>query len=698
MEVNARAAYGGTVPASDEVTDLSTIQVVVATPEAVSGLLSADSTFFSRISLVICDEGHLLDGESRGIGLELLLSRLKAREIGAPRFVFISAIVPNIEEINHWLGGRHETVVTSDFRPALADFAVLRVQGSGASTVIALELHPEDAASRFSIDRFLNSDDFRFRNRQTNRFRTYKFETFKTQAVATARKSLRLGAVALFCANKRGNQGAEGIAEELLDQLSNQLPLPQPIEFVQDRQLLANAVEYLTGEYGSDWLGTRTLGAGAALHHGDIPQESREVIEGLVREGAIRLAICTSTLAEGVNLPIRTIVLYSVKRRDGDGAAKNLLSRDIKNLVGRAGRAGASTKGLVICANADQWELIEPVANQEPGEDVRGALYVLLTTLRERLALTGLSLTNSDMEATPFLHSVIDGIDSTLVDLAAEEIGEEELVEIATELSTRTFAAQQASAEPQYQRLIRDVFVLRARRIFGIQAKGRLSWVRETGARARLIDSVENSLQPMRDRWDDIASPIDPQFIKTLLTWVWLQPNATEDLAEVFEGNVPEPDTLFELVMGWVKGSPLVAIAAATRLPIGRMLFFHSRVLSFTVQVIVEQGLALLRKLVEAAGGEVSQAVVEFAEHLRFGVPNAASRHLASGGVRHRRAAVVLGQSPELQNASIGNSEHVLEVARQVILDENRWSPLFGRLVYANTVKDLARRTGTLPV
>jgi replicative superfamily II helicase len=129
MNVSARCAYGGTVPAGDEVRDLATTRVLVATPEALSGLLSANTEFFQRISLVICDEGHLLDGVGRGVALELLLARLKAREHRQIRFVFVSAIVPNIEEINAWLGGSSDSVVRSEYRPAIAEFSVLSPQG-----------------------------------------------------------------------------------------------------------------------------------------------------------------------------------------------------------------------------------------------------------------------------------------------------------------------------------------------------------------------------------------------------------------------------------------------------------------------------------------------------------------------------------------------------------------------------------------
>src|SRR5262249_2261603 len=79
MSISARCAYGGTVPTGDEFQGLESVRVMVATPEALSGVLSADPGFFRRIALVICDEGHLLDSGGRGVSLELLLARMRAR-------------------------------------------------------------------------------------------------------------------------------------------------------------------------------------------------------------------------------------------------------------------------------------------------------------------------------------------------------------------------------------------------------------------------------------------------------------------------------------------------------------------------------------------------------------------------------------------------------------------------------------------
>jgi superfamily II DNA/RNA helicase len=695
LGISARCAYGGTVPTGDEVRDLDTTRVVVATPEALSGLLGAGVDFFRRVSLVICDEGHLLDGGGRGVGLELLLARMRAREGGAPRFVFVSAIVPNIEEINAWLGGPADAVVRSDYRPALAEYAVLRSVGKGAGTSVSLDMHPhEPAPTRFVVEAFLSRSDFEYQNPETGRRNTYSFASVKTQAIAAARKSLTMGAAAVFAANKRGDQGAIGLAEELMAQLQHAMALPAPITFA-DQEKLGPVVQYLELEYGACWLGTRVLGAGAVLHHGDIPQEAREVLEALLRQSDVRFVICTNTLAEGVNLPIRTLVLYSVQRRQKSGRPENLLARDIKNLVGRAGRAGSTTKGLVICANEQQWWQVEQVAKQTPGEPVRGALRSLVEQLKQALAGQTTPFTNSDLEETPVLHTLVDGIDATLVDLAAEEVGEEALVAVAVRLADQTFASQQADAASK--QLLQRVFELRARRVVGIRTAGRLEWIRETGARPRMLDSVEAGLLAQRPSWEDVTDPLDPSVISTMLEWAWAQTDVQEALHEAhrLEDNADTTalkQPFFDAVNAWLSGSRFRDIAPISELDLDDLLGVHVRVVSYVLQTAIEQGVALLAKLLEGQGRSLAPAVLAFPEHLRFGVPTTAARVLASGGIRHRSAAVELGNA--LRN--IGDDRATLLTAARGLLRANpeEWEKRLGALVLTNTLRDLSSAIG----
>jgi helicase len=697
MGLSAGCAYGGTVPLGDEIRGLDETRALVATPESLSGLLSADPSFLRRVSLVVCDEGHLLDGGSRGVGLELLLARLKGRGSGAPRFVFISAIVPNIEEINIWLGGTVDSVVRSDYRPALVEFGVLMPSASRSPTSVNLKMHPhEPAPVSFTISNFLRRQDFQWVNPQTGRTNTFGFTSVKTQAVAAARKALTIGAVAVFAANKRGNQGAVGLADELLAQLQRPLNLPNPLQFAVSAQV-ERALEYVELEYGRGWVAAQALKLGAVLHHGDIPQETREVVEALIREGHARLAICTNTLAEGVNLPLRTLVLYSVQRRQKGGGSENLLARDIKNLVGRAGRAGATTKGLVICANQEQWQFVEPVAKRAAGEPVVGALRMLIERLRRALAAQNITLTNVELESTPDLHTLVDGVDATLVDLASEEVGDDELVQIAVQLADQTFASQQSDAETKS--LLKEVFSLRARRMAGMRSAGRLGWVKETGARARMVDGVEAGLLPLRESWDNVNDPVDPAVVDAILKWAWTQPDLLEPLRESYrleDGASIDPvqQRFFDLVHWWLAGSTFSDMAALSNLSVDDLLGVHAKVIAFVLQTLVEQAVALLGKLLESRERLLAPAVMQFPEHLRFGVPTPTARVLSAGGVRHRRAAVALGTTDEMRGLSAEDKLQVFSRAQRLLLEGRQvWRARLGVLVLENTLRDIAAVT-----
>ncbi len=690
LGIPSRCVYGGSVSTSDERKSVEDARVIVATPEALLGLIGASIDLYQRISLVICDEGHLLDTIGRGVALELLLARMRTRLAGAPRFVFVSAIVPNIEEIHAWLGGGADTVIRSDYRPAIAEYAVLRTRGKGARMLVDMDMHPHEVApQRFAIEEFLSRSDFTFLNADTGRSNTYRYSTVKTLAIATARKALRTGVAAVFAANKGGDQGAVGLADEIVSQLSVPLPLPAPITFA-NLELLAPAVDYFVREYGPDWIGTRALDLGVVLHHGDVPQESREVLERLLRLGGVRLVICTTTLAEGVNLPIRTLVLYSVSRRQRNGPPERMLARDIKNLVGRAGRAGSTTKGLVVTANADQWSQVEHVAKQAQGEEVRGALRTLIERLSRGLGRQIEEVTNTDLEDTPGLHSLIDGIDATLIELVAQEIGEAALVAEAVRLADQTFASQRADAPTKA--LLRRVFALRARRVEALRGASRLGWIRETGARPRLLESVEAAVFSQAVAWNEVTNPLDPSLVRSMLGWAWVRPEMQEEIRTVFRiDDASRTDSLrepfFVAVSLWIGGEPFRAIAPVASLDIDGVLHLFGRVVSFVLQSLVEQAIALLGKVLQANGQGMSEAVEAFPEHLRFGVPSRASLVLSKEGVRHRSASVALGNAIE---STVANSLGTASAARELLVAQPEvWQERLGRLVYSNTLTDL---------
>lgn len=693
LGIAARCAYGGTIPSGDEVHGLDHINALIATPESLSGILSADPAFAQRISLVICDEGHLLDSSGRGIGLELLLARMKARLVNPIRFVFMSAIIPNIEEINAWLGGHENTVIRSTYRPAIAEFSVLRSTGTGVNRSVRLDMHPHAQQRQYEIHGFLDRSNFQYVNPQTERTKTYTFTSTKTLAVGAARKVLLMGTTAIFAANKRGHQGAIGLAEELIRQLECPLPLPRPVDYA-DLETTRSRIDYLETEFGTGWIGARSLRNGAVLHHGDIPQETREVLEELLRERRIQLVICTSTLAEGVNLPIRSLVLYSVQRRVGSGQPENMLARDIKNLVGRAGRAGANTKGLVICANPDQWWLVQPVATAGAGEPVRGSLRSLIEDLEAFLISNNLALDNQFLEYQAVIHPLIDGVDATLIELIAEEIGDAEFLRLAADLSDHTFAAHQLPAGSAVT--LRTVFELRAQRLIALRTDGKIAWLRDTGAKVRLLDFVEQVLLPSRQDWTNFIDPVSDELMSAILEWAWQDRELKKDVRVAFrldDGQNPEGVKLsfFEIIRQWVHGATFAEIAQSTQIDVDDILGIHARAITYALQTLVEQGISLLSRLLLERGIEMNEEVPAFIEHLKFGAPSRIGILLANAGVRHRKAYVELGNAMRSLTTPI-HSANVKVVALQSLESHSdAWRGTLGEFVFSNTLTDIGR-------
>ncbi|SDK49282.1 Helicase conserved C-terminal domain-containing protein [Nocardioides sp. YR527] len=686
-----RTIYGGIVPSPEETDDLDAVRVIIATPESLTGLLDNTPELSDRLSMLVCDEGHLLDSKGgRGVGLELLLARFRARE-EPPRIVFVSAIVPNIDEINAWLGGTDETVVRSDFRPADAEYAVLRPsKKTGRSLRINLRMHaPSDTnlPSRV-LPGFLTADDFDYVNPANGRHRIWPNASIKAHAVAAARKSLLLGSVAVFATAKTGNQGVLSLAEELIAQRAAGLQLPDPADLMpeESQTRVSEVVEYLTQEYGPTWTGTLAVENGAVVHHGDIPQETREVLEGLLRGKHIRLVFCTSTLAEGVNLPIRTLVLYSTERMEGRTRVR-MLTREIKNLVGRAGRAGTETKGLVICANPDSWAAVKAVADGASGERVNGAL---LTLIQEANRSTGTRLDNQLLETEESWLAVTDGIDATLLELLSDELGRDEFIELARELADSTFAYQLANNHARDN--LEQVFTLRAQRLIALRANGRLSLSTGTGARARLLDSVLDDLLPRYD-WTAAEAAIDGPLLRAILEWAWTQSEMRRSLIMSYpqpgrDPVLPPVDDLYDQLVPWLSGDTFAEIARRHKYDLDRILRIHAGVVSFTLATLVEQAIAVLVRYFEQTGEEIAPIMTLLPDFLRYGTSDTDARDLLANGMRHRRAAVLLGAEfvHDLDTFLLTPTE---QAARIIEADSDRWHETLGSFVFARTVNDV---------
>lgn len=278
--------------------------VIITTPEkwdsATRKYLMERYSFVKDVTLLIVDEVHLLDSDSRGGTLEAVISRMRRIKEGKRlRLLALSATMPNIAEVARWIGAEGEDVLMFDgsYRPVQLETAVI-------------PYYPKD-------------NDF------LNRYiRLYK-------AFDLIRKALEGGHQGLiFVASRQDTYQSSEKLCEILKKERTYFLLPQDERRLQE----------IKGRVSSQPLKS-CIAAGVAFHHAGLSMQDRALVENGFREGVIKVLVSTSTLAWGVNLPARTVVVRDIEIYDPIEGMKDMSSIDLLQMLGRAGRPGYDTKG-----------------------------------------------------------------------------------------------------------------------------------------------------------------------------------------------------------------------------------------------------------------------------------------------------------------------------------------------------------------
>jgi replicative superfamily II helicase len=280
--------------------------VLVMTPEkADSATRKHDSrrySFVTDIDCCIIDEVHLLDSAQRGSVLEVTISRL--RRLCDPRVIALSATMPNIEDVAAWLDAPEKTTFAfgEEYRPV------------PLAADVATYTHGENAFA----------DKYR---------RLYR-------ALDLTEKHIREDGQALvFVASRQDTvQAAKKARDELVER-----DVPMGARGDYD---FHSAAEQLS----NDTLRQSVLD-GVGFHHAGLGREDKNLVEQWFREGKIQLLFSTSTLAWGVNLPARCVVIRDTKHHDPLEGEVEMSPLDVLQMLGRAGRPGYDERGYawVIC-------------------------------------------------------------------------------------------------------------------------------------------------------------------------------------------------------------------------------------------------------------------------------------------------------------------------------------------------------------
>lgn len=291
--------------------------ILVTTPEKLDLLIRKDHPATAQLVLVIVDEAHNISDSGRGARLELLLGMIK-RDRPDARFLLLSPFLPKSEELLSWLGDE-KTVppIRVEWRPARRIVGAVHAAGRGAKRNLVLEtlnaVDNTDIRPGINIPLAPAPAD----------------NTISTIVRDAVHAFLDRGALLVLC---RGPGSTETRAKELAESLPAVNPSPE----------MSTVIKFFESEWGGDSGIGECLRHGVAYHHAGISPEGRWLLESLIRNGHVKVVCGTTTLAQGVNFPISTVVVETLKKGD-----THLSYSDFWNIAGRAGRALVDSVGVV---------------------------------------------------------------------------------------------------------------------------------------------------------------------------------------------------------------------------------------------------------------------------------------------------------------------------------------------------------------
>ena len=320
--------------------------ILVATPEKLVYLLRHQPDLKEQIGLLIFDEGHQFDTGTRGVTYELLLATLKRSIAPQTQIILISAVIANAKTIGDWLYGGEGSVVNG--ASFIATERSIAFAGWSARRGQLHYINPENPdQEEYFVPRVLEQTAIPLRARE-RKVRYFPEKDDKSDVAAYLAFRLAVMApVAVF-------SGTKSIvlsvckkmlnAKDRLDNLVSPVANSDPVEIGKLHNL---AIRH----FGTEYELTKAIEQGILPHSRGVPLGLRAAIEYAMENSLARCVICTSTLAQGVNLPIKYLVISGIFQ----GQSK-ISTRDFHNLIGRAGRSGKHTEGSIIFADTEIYD------------------------------------------------------------------------------------------------------------------------------------------------------------------------------------------------------------------------------------------------------------------------------------------------------------------------------------------------------
>jgi len=320
----------------EEILNRKHIDILISTPEKLESLIRQGHPSILNTRLVIMDEAHNVGDKSRGSKFELVLAAIK-QKIKEANFLLLSPFISNAKEIGEWLAdtARDSAVQSLEWTPTrqyigcnilntdktesdLEFYKSARNQLGTENVEILLRKSPQDMKTELDVDRVNDA---------------VKIGVILNDFIGQD------GNILVLCAGLASSK-------KLAEQMTQYFVANGKLQDVGGQREIKRALEIIRLEAGEDDTLLQCVRYGVCYHNSGLSGLVKEVVEELIRDGHIKLIFATTTLAQGMNFPINTVVFSTLRFRGANG--RQFTNAEFWNIAGRAGRAYKDKEGYII--------------------------------------------------------------------------------------------------------------------------------------------------------------------------------------------------------------------------------------------------------------------------------------------------------------------------------------------------------------
>jgi len=410
-------------------TKLGDADIIVLTTEKADSLVRHKVDWINNLGVIVVDEIHLINDKSRGPTLEMVLAKLM--QMLDTQIVALSATISNASDIADWLDA---SLVKSTWRPVPLSEGVY-LDGS--------------------ID---------FENLETNQRSTRNIPRIRKEELADVVCDTldENGQVLVFVSSRKSTISmAKRFAPFLRKYLTN--------ETLDKLVIIAKKIGNKVSAPEVSKTLAKLVASGVAFHHAGLDNQERALIEDAFKDNMLKVIVATPTLAAGVNLPARRVIIRDYRRFEQNRGSYPIPILEYKQMAGRAGRPKYDKYGeAVLIARTEQEKdaLVEHYVLSEP-EEIFSKLKSETALRSHLLAAIASELTNTRKEIDELISNTFFASSneqrkiSHHVSAAIKFLKEGQLIDTtSTSLYTATPLGDRASRlyiDPETAIMFRDV-------------------------------------------------------------------------------------------------------------------------------------------------------------------------------------------------------------------------------------------------